>query len=166
MSQSAAIFGPDNDIPPLSGGVSCDYCRIAPGQTYCWKPVRLAKSELWSRLVSTYPDLASLGRLRHIEVTERTPSGRPVFLRLTGSNGATFDMLAERFRLAIGGSEIRSTDFELRVAADHVTFRNGRGFGHGLGLCQWGAQGQAVQGKRTAEILRYYYPGSKLMRAY
>lgn len=166
MSQSAAIFGPDNDIPPLSGGVSCDYCKIAPGRTYRWGPVRLAKNELWSRLVSDYPDLTSLERLRHVEVTERTPSGRPVFLRLTGANGATFDMLAERFRLAIGGSKIRSTDFELRVDADYVTFKNGRGFGHGLGLCQWGAQGQAIQGKRTAATLRYYYPGSKLMRAY
>jgi len=166
MSQSAAIFGPDNDIPPLSGGVPCDYCKIAPGQTYRWGPVRLDKNELWSRLISVYPDLTSLERLRDVEVTERTPSGRPVVLRLTGSNGATFEMLAERFRLAIGGGEIRSTDFELRVTADHVTFKNGRGFGHGLGLCQWGAQGQAAQGKRTAEILRDYYPGPKLMRAY
>ena len=42
----------------------------------------------------------------------------------------------------------------------------GRGFGHGLGLCQWGAQGQALTGKSAAEILRYYYPGAKLTRVY
>lgn len=37
------------------------------------------------------------------------------------------------------------------------------GAGHGVGLCQWGAQGQAVQGKTFAEILRYYFPQCRLV---
>jgi len=52
------------------------------------------------------------------------------------------------------------------VTEQHVIFEDGHGFGHGLGLCQWGMQGQALEGKRAGEILRYYYPGSKLTRAY
>jgi stage II sporulation protein D len=47
-----------------------------------------------------------------------------------------------------------------------VIIENGKGFGHGLGLCQWGAQGQALEGTKAAEILRFYYPGSKLTRVY
>lgn len=166
MSQSAAIFGRENDIQPLSGGVRCDYCKIAPGETYRWGPVHLTKQEVKSRLLAKYPKLRSLGEIQEVTVIERTPSGRPVRLRITGSGGESHDMLAERFRLAIGGSEIKSTDFTIRVTRREVIFENGRGFGHGLGLCQWGMQGQALQGKRADEILQYYYPGSKLTRVY
>lgn len=166
MSQSAAIFGRENDIEPLSGEVRCDYCKIAPGKTYRWGPVRLRKEQVRSRLLTKYPKLRSLGEIQKVTVVERTPSGRPVRLRITGSGGEFHDMLAERFRLAMGGGEIKSTDFTIRATGREIIFENGRGFGHGLGLCQWGMQGQALQGKRAGEILQYYYPGSKLMRAY
>lgn len=166
MSQSAGIFGAGDDIAPLAGGVRCDYCRIAPGDTYRWGPVRLTKRELRARLVSAYPDLKSLGGIRRVRVVEETSSGRPVRLRLSGSRGAPHDMLAERFRLAVGGNVLRSTDFRIHDREGEITFEQGRGFGHGLGLCQWGMQGQAVEGRSAGEILRYYYPGSKLTRAY
>jgi len=166
LSQSASIFGPGSDIPPLAGNVRCDYCKIAPGQSYRWGPVRLSKSKIQERLVSSYSDLASLGHIQSITVSERTSTGRPGTLRITGSSGESHDMLAERFRLAIGGMVIRSTDFRLRNTVKELIFENGRGFGHGLGLCQWGAQGQALEGKPAAAILKYYYPGARLMRAY
>ena len=166
MSQSAAIFGKGDEVPPLRGGVVCDYCKIAPGETYRWGPLRLSCDDVVARLVSRYPELVSLGGIRAIEAIERTPASRPVRLRITGSNGTTHDILAERFRLAMGSRVVRSTDFDIRVEKDEVIFENGRGFGHGLGLCQWGAQGQALAGKRAGEILRYYYPGSRLTRVY
>lgn len=166
LSQSAAIFGPRNDIPPLAGNVRCDYCEIATGQTYRWGPVRYKKSDLRARLVASYPDLKSLGHIQRVTVVERASTGRPTTLRIKGSGGESHDILAERFRLAIGGSVIRSTDFKIRTTKREVIFENGRGFGHGLGLCQWGMQGQALAGKQAAPILRYYYPGARLMRAY
>jgi stage II sporulation protein D len=165
-SQSAAIFGKADDIPPLRGGVRCDYCKIAPGETYRWGPVRMGQDEVLSSLIERYPELVSLGDIVAIEPIERTPFGRPVRLRITGSSGQEHDILAERFRLAIGSRVVRSTDCDIRVLKDEVIFDNGRGFGHGLGLCQWGAQGQALEGKRAGEILRFYYPGSRLTRVY
>ena len=166
MSQSAAIFGAADDVPPLAGGVKCDYCRIAPGDSYRWGPVRLNRRDVMRRLAARYSEVASLGRLTGITVLGRTPGGRPVRLRLTGSTGKTHDLLAEHFRLALGPTEIRSTDCRIRLSGDDVVFTRGRGFGHGLGLCQWGMQGQALQGKSAAQILRFYYPGSKLTRVY
>lgn len=118
------------------------------------------------RLLSRYPEFNNLGRLSSVDIAERTPSGRPLVMRLTGNTGQTKDLLAERFRFALGSSEFRSTDFELLKRGAEVVFENGRGFGHGLGLCQWGAQGQAEQGRRAAEIIAYYYPGAKLLRVY
>ncbi len=166
MSQSAAIFGRRDAVEPLAGGVRCDYCKIAPGETYRWGPVRMKLSEVRSRLVAANGKLSALGRIRDVEVCRRTASGRPERVRLVGDKGALHEMLAERFRLALGGAKVRSTDFVISVKNDTLVFDRGRGFGHGLGMCQWGMQGQALIDRRAGEILRYYYPGSKLTRVY
>ncbi len=166
LSQPAAIFGADGDIAPLAGGVTCDYCKIAPADVYRWGPVRLSKEELSRRLGAKYPEVAALDGIRRLDVIERTPTGRPTMLRLLGRDGRTYDLLAERFRHAVGPTEIRSTDFQLRDQGSDVVFDHGRGFGHGLGLCQWGSQGQARVGRHACDILRHYYPGAKLTKGY
>ena len=169
LSQSAAIFGIDDTIAPLAGGVRCDYCNTAPKGTYRWGPVSLDLHDLTARLLARYPKLASLGEIAKITVSESAPGGasrRAVRLRLADSNGHTHDILAERFRLAVGANVMRSTDCDIRLAAGKVIFEHGRGYGHGLGLCQWGMQGQALAGKRAGEIIRHYYPGARLTRVY
>jgi stage II sporulation protein D len=166
LSQSAAKLGAEGDIKPLAGGVRCDYCRIAPGQTYRWGPARIGVEELLAKLAVRYPEMVGMGRIVAITPLEKTPSGRPITLRITGSSGVSHDLLAERFRLAVGANTVRSTDCKIRVANGEVIFEDGKGFGHGLGLCQWGMQGQALAGRTAAEILRYYYPGSRLTRVY
>jgi stage II sporulation protein D len=166
MSQSAAPLGAESDIPPLAGGVRCDYCRIAPGQTYRWGPVRLSLREVYARLCERYPDLTDLRSIRSIAPAELTRFGRPLSLRITGVAGAPHEILAERFRLAVGPNALKSTDCNMRVEGNEIVFEDGKGFGHGLGLCQWGMQGQALEGRKAAEILRYYFPGSRLVRVY
>ncbi len=166
VSQSAGMFGKEGDIPPLSGGVRCDYCSIAPPGNYRWGPVTLALSDLEERLVSRYPKMKSLGHIRSIEVVERNRYGRPLRLRIHGANHKTEELTAERFRLAVGPSKIKSTDFQIENRSHGVVFKHGRGFGHGLGLCQWGMEGQARLGRRAGEILRFYFPGASLTRVY
>ena len=97
---------------------------------------------------------------------ERSQQGRSTRIRITGDSGEAHEMSAENFRLAVGANHVRSTDCVIRMTESDLVFENGRGYGHGLGLCQWGAQGQALDGKSAAEILRYYYPGAKLTRVY
>jgi stage II sporulation protein D len=166
MTQSAALFGPDGEVPPLAGGIRCDYCRIAPGETYRWGPVRLDWDELRTRLRARYPDIDSLGSLRSIRIGERTEDGRALTIQLTGSSGESYELLAERFRFAVGAGIIRSTAFTIDHDRRGVVFSNGKGFGHGLGLCQWGMEGQAREGRTADAILKYYYPGARLTRVY
>lgn len=166
LSQPAAVFGPDGEVPPLAGGVGCDYCKIAPAEVYRWGPVRLSKDETARRLGAKYSEVAAMDGIRRLDVLERTSAGRPTVLRVLGRDGRTFDLLAERFRHAIGPSEIRSTDFRMKDQGADVVFDQGRGFGHGLGLCQWGAEGQARLGRHAGDILRHYYPGAKLTKGY
>ena len=165
-SQSAALLGPEGDVPPLRGGVACDYCRIAPGDAYRWGPVALETTEVLSRLRGRFAELSDVTSIRAIEAVQTTNSGRPVTWRVIGAAGEQYDFLAERLRLAIDGGVIRSTDCRIRVADGRVIFENGKGYGHGLGLCQWGMQGQALEGRRAGQILTYYFPGASLTRVY
>jgi stage II sporulation protein D len=56
---------------------------------------------------------------------------------------------------------IRSTNFDVTVESDKAVFK-GYGWGHGVGLCQWGAYFMALRGYKVEEILKFYYPGSKI----
>jgi len=47
---------------------------------------------------------------------------------------------------------------------DSIEFTDGRGFGHGVGLCQWGAQSKAIKSWSAEQILGFYYPGATLYR--
>jgi stage II sporulation protein D len=166
MTQNVANCKPVPSIPPLAGGVRCNYCRIARGQAYRWGPVRLSKRDVTDRLVSRYPGLAELGAIRAVEVARKTRHGRAVRIRLVGSTGRAKELVAEDFRLAVGSRTMRSTDCRITDAGDAILLTDGRGFGHGMGLCQWGMQGQALAGRKAGEILKFYYPGAHLTRAY
>jgi stage II sporulation protein D len=87
-------------------------------------------------------------------------------LRVIDASGRSARIRSENFRLAIdsSGMEIKSADFELIDQSGSVVLRNGRGWGHGAGLCQWGSDGMARTGKRAEEILATYYPHSQLRK--
>ncbi|HIV87310.1 MAG TPA: stage II sporulation protein D [Candidatus Pygmaiobacter gallistercoris] len=65
-------------------------------------------------------------------------------------------------RQALG---LRSADFEVTVGEDHAFTFTTRGYGHGVGLSQYGANALAITGKRYDEILAHYYPGTALAEA-
>jgi stage II sporulation protein D len=96
---------------------------------------------------------------RHLTVERRTQSGHAVAVRLDSSVVASED-----FRIAVGETlgwnKIPSTWFEVSQSGDHFFF-HGRGWGHGVGLCQRGAAAMAGQGKNTMEILAQYFPGAQ-----
>ncbi len=78
----------------------------------------------------------------------------------TAIDSAEFLSAAGRAR---GWNFIKSNDFALSASGDTIQLR-GRGLGHGIGLCQWGARELARRGKTAEEILAFYYPGAKLVR--
>ena len=153
-------------IPPLSGDVRCDCLTVARGKTYRWPAVRLPKDQVTAKLVARYPKLERLGPIEHIEVVDRTPSGRMKVLRLIGGGSKYDNIVAEDFRLAVGSMTLRSTNCRIKTEPEHFVFTNGTGFGHGMGMCQWGMQAMALQGWRGADILKHYYPTANLTRAY
>lgn len=95
-----------------------------------------------------------------ITVVARTKSGRAQKLLLNGKPVSATD-----FRLAIGRAlgweKIRSDLYQVEDRGDRISFR-GRGQGHGVGLCQAGAEQMGAAGKTYREILAYYYPGTAI----
>ena len=100
-----------------------------------------------------------------LEIIERGESGRAQRVRLAGGAGGNAFVSGSTFRFAVnrelGWDKIRSTLFDVRTAGDGIAF-SGRGSGHGVGLCQAGAEEMARQGKSYREILSFYYPGTQI----
>ena len=99
-----------------------------------------------------------VGTVTAIEVAERTPSLRATLVTVRGSQGVV-RLRGNDFRRMIGYDTLKSTLFAVAIDGDVAHF-SGRGWGHGVGLCQWGAKGMAEQGYRAKQILEFYYPGT------
>lgn len=96
-------------------------------------------------------------RIADLSVTQRTGGGRARGVQVTSTSGDVAKLTGEDLRAALGYMNLRSTKFEVKTFGDRVEFA-GRGFGHGTGLCQWGARGLAANGADYRTILRHYYP--------
>lgn len=99
------------------------------------------------------------GRLADLRVDARSASGRVTRMRFEGV--APEVMTGDRFRAALGASELKSTAFSLARQGDRVRF-TGRGYGHGVGMCVIGAGRRAARGDSFEAILQQYFPGLEL----
>lgn len=102
-----------------------------------------------------------VGAIREIRVLDRSPSGRALHLSLRGEKG-TETLEARALRTALGAKVIRSTLFEIRSRRDEGFVFVGSGYGHGVGMSQWGAQAMAERGASYRDILAAFYPGTSL----
>jgi len=163
------LYGPRVDTGPLSGQVICDDCRPSPRRK--WPMVAVDKAAIHHALAGVYPQAAALKSVKTVEVVERC-DGRPVWIDVVGATGRRVRIRAEDLRLALlrdpasGVRRLYSMNCDIRDVGGAIVFVNGRGFGHGVGTCQWGAQGKACRGLSADQILRIYYPGAKLFKAY
>lgn len=146
------------------------WCSISPRfrWTELWGPEELdgrVRDEL-ARMFGTDP--AKLGTLDRVRITERTPGGR---VRSVAFAGPRAELEVERLDIRFAlrdeeGAILGSTDFEIASRDDGVLELHGRGYGHGAGMCQWGAIARARAGQTYEEILAAYYPGAELTRVY
>lgn len=103
-----------------------------------------------------------IGRLKALEPMERGGSGRIMKLRIVGEEGTLVVGKELEIRRLLSESHLRSSDFEAEVTDCRVIL-HGKGWGHGVGLCQIGAAVMASEGYAYDEILKHYYPGSELI---
>jgi stage II sporulation protein D len=111
------------------------------------------------------PRTAVGARLDRIEVAGRDEAGRAEKIILHGTR--TFVIRGEVFRevvtRAFGVKTLRSTLFTVTKSRDVFLFK-GRGFGHGVGLCQAGALARLKAGASPKDVLAHYFPGTSLRK--
>ncbi|GJM19872.1 MAG: cell division protein [Phycisphaeraceae bacterium] len=118
----------------------------------------------------------NIGTIAVIAPTSHNAVGRPTRYTVRDNHGREFVLKAEELRLACNWpvpgvpditakQRVRSGDLTARVEGD-VTVIEGRGFGHGVGLCQYSAAGFAAKGWAYRDIVLHFYPGAELERIY
>ncbi len=132
---------------------------------------RISPVHDWTARLDRTRVLDALSRLSGRRVTgfligDHTPDGRiRTITLLHGSSRST--IRGTQFRSAVtaqmGVTSVRSTLFDATRQGDTYVL-TGKGFGHGVGMSQWGAHGMAKQGKNAREILAFYYPGTRVER--
>jgi stage II sporulation protein D len=182
-----------NRAIPLQGGSRAFACDRAP--VFAWEVVRkndelVRRFKAWGREVGKR--LGNLDRIKSIQITERNAAGRPNAYTITDVRGQTFRLSGEEMRLACNEGDagaagtgagalpdlrtglefVRSNDLEFTVAAPgsapgggEIRIK-GRGFGHGVGMCQYCAKGFAERGQDAPTMLRLFYPGARIVKSY
>ncbi len=92
------------------------------------------------------------GNINAVEIVERGPSGRTTKIRIGSATVSGPDL-----RLALGSDKVRSMLITGAQVQGNNLVLEGKGFGHGVGLCQWGANKLASEGKTPQEIIKFYY---------
>src|SRR6185436_578805 len=142
---------PGHEDPPYMPSQPDDACMGAPEWT----------AELESAdLVRSLRAAGFRGELRDFRVLTRDVSGRAARLRLAGMmpeeiSGQDLRAVVGR---TLGWQHIKSAAFELERSGDRYRFE-GRGYGHGVGMCVIGSVNMAAAGRSATEILNKYFPG-------
>lgn len=126
-----------------------------------------------SRLVENKTDV-KVGDVQMVEPLQRGPSGRITRLKIVGSQCSLIVGKELEIRRILSESHLKSSAFDVEYldaegnsvdsASPWTHIRlNGRGWGHGVGLCQIGAAVMASEGYSYQDILKHYYPGTSVM---
>ena len=160
---------PVSDRIPGTNNYYCDPSpRFSWTQSYDGTGLR-AVMEKYLANYTTAPK-TNLGRITDVREQGRTPSGRVAALTVQTESGS-YTLKGNDIRFVLRdpkGTILNSTLFSLIVSSNagevsSLTI-NGRGYGHGIGMCQWGAIGRARAGQNYRTILETYYPGTTIGR--
>ena len=142
-----------NAIAPLSG--QGRPCPCQKSSKYRWT-TRVSGKLLGNQF--------GLQPIRSIKPIQTNPWGRAIQLQLRDTQGATTEVTPEAFRshiTAVGGKAFSGWILKSQYQNGVLTLE-GAGFGHGVGLCQFGAEARARSGENWQKILGISYPGAKI----
>jgi len=136
------------DLPYLTS-VNCSYCKNSP--VYSWQ-VNISLDEIYEALLKKYK---TVGQIQAITLGRE--DNRVSNIKIEHANGI-IRMTGNDFRMMFEAKKIKSLYFEAKQTRNGLIL-NGHGWGHGVGMCQWGAKEMAGLGKNFYDILRFYYRG-------
>lgn len=182
-STRGMVLHADGELPYAwfhahSGGLTArakeglDYEKNEPGYTQCVQgmendeaPKEAASWEasftIEETLAAAKQAGASVSELTGISIGERGESSRAKTLLISNA-----EVSAPAFRIAIGSTKMRSCLLESLRVEDGKVIMRGKGYGHGVGMSQWGAYAMAKAGKTAQEIITHYFAGVTISKAW
>lgn len=170
-TEDASDVFPKVDVPYLKGVKDGDgpYCTISP--KYTWTEIYPEETFIRRLLSAGYLQNTDYS-INAININNTFRSGRINELEIDLSdkfnNIKTLNLYGNNIRYVIRSSDnksiLESSNFTIKRGSRGEIILNGKGYGHGVGLCQWGALEQSVEGKSYEDILSFYYPGTKIER--
>jgi stage II sporulation protein D len=148
---ATALEGLEYDKEPTPYVVSVEDAisvEAAPADQVSWKE-SFSLTEVRQALKKIGQDP---GQIRSVEVVDRGESGRATRLRIGNAT-----VSAPSFRLAIGSTRMKSTLLESFKVEGNRLIIAGKGYGHGVGMSQWGAKGRAERGEKAEDIVKAYF---------
>jgi len=148
---------------PFLKSTKDDRCNISP--RYSWQDTVTAR-EMLDKIFPNQPQ----AKIRNIEILKRSNSDRVQALKVSADCGDTV-LYKDKIRFGLSANPVLSTRFNLKVQRDEESLVSciileGSGYGHGVGLCQWGAIGMARAGKGYKNILKHFYKGVEIKRIF
>jgi len=152
------------ESPPYLTSIVCRYCKKSP--YYTWSE-KIGKKEFFINLRQGLKQvgiiLSKEELIQDFRFIRNRKSQRVNKVIITTTNGE-YEIKNYQVRRVFGdGTDLRSSYFFLQPEGDSIIIA-GRGYGHGVGMCQFGAIEMARMGKTYQEILRFYYPETKMVR--
>jgi stage II sporulation protein D len=153
-------------------------CQLSP--RYRWTVTRTT-ADLVKRFAAygahSGLSIRAIKSIARVTPATTSPDGRPLTYTISDTSGATYTLSAEELRNAcnfVGTSGQPPVTAQTRVFSGDIDFAfsgpnatiTGRGFGHGVGMCQYGAEGMSRRGRTAEQILMHYYPGATLQKLY
>ncbi len=139
--------------PYLARDYACTHCKNC--KIYAWETSYEHAS--FERLIRR--EMKILDRLRDIKITKKDKAGLVSEVMLKGMK-KWVKLSGKKFYSLL--KDVKSFCFNIRKKGNNIIVK-GRGFGHHLGLCQWGAREMVRDGWDYKQILQFYYPGTRLM---
>jgi stage II sporulation protein D len=161
---------PINNVPPLGGHQNPAWCTEAPRYRWTgpWDVSRVSHAiRSWGRRVGR-KDCEAIGRVISIRAVSPNRHGRPTKVEITGSGGRSATIRCVDLPGVFHESDLKplSSGWVDADVKRGLLVVDGHGFGHGVGLCQYGAEAMAASALPYDRIIRFYYPRAELTKAW
>lgn len=155
MTETAPVGLDYRENPPYIQSVPSGESEDAPEEVKSWR-VSFTADEVRRAASETGTDV---GEIETVFIGETGQSGRADTLTVNGQ-----PVKAANFRVRIGADRLKSTMItDINVENGKVTF-SGRGYGHGVGMSQWGAYAMAKEGASAEDIISRYFKGVDIVK--
>lgn len=144
--------------PPYIQIVDSPAGKIIPEEEESWK-ASFPLSQVQAAVVEA--GCGDPGPVERASISAKGPSGRATLIKIND-----LEVPAPSLRLALGSTEMRSTFLDEIAIGEGGLYLSGTGYGHGVGMCQWGARALAEEGRSPDEIVDYFYRDITVAKAW